>query len=159
MNSTNSDSPRPDSGCEEQLPPILRTATPLDRSHQVGPLLRLVSIPGAQKMEFHRRELVIGRHSSADVQLPNREVSRFHCRLFHANDCWQVEDMDSLNGTVVNGEQVEHSALRHNDVLRIGAYLFQIDLGTGEERAANREILSHPSLFTPKRAESHAKAG
>src|SRR6516225_10846207 len=109
MNSTNSNSPRPDSGCEEQLPPILRTATPVDHSHQAGPLLRLVSIPGAQKMEFHRRELVIGRHSSADVQLPNREVSRFHCRLFHANDCWQVEDMDSLNGTVVNGEQVEHS--------------------------------------------------
>ena len=157
MNTTNPESLRPDSGCSEQPLPILRTTGPLDRL-ETGPLLRLVAIPGAHKLEFHRRELVIGRHSSADVQLPNREVSRFHCRLYHGDTGWQVEDMDSLNGTVVNGEPVKHSPLYQNDVLRIGVYLFQIDLGTGEERGRARQILPHPALLTTGSEDEKARA-
>lgn len=67
--------------------------------------------------------------------------------------------MDSLNGTVVNGEIVQHSALHQNDVLRIGVYLFQVDLGTGEERAADRQVLPHPALITPGTEVRQARAG
>jgi pSer/pThr/pTyr-binding forkhead associated (FHA) protein len=81
-------------------------------------------------IDFTRPDMVIGRHTDADVRLPLPDVSRRHCRFVFADKCWQVFDLNSLNGVHVNGEQVAKATLRQDDVIRIGSYTFTVDLAT-----------------------------
>lgn len=50
--------------------------------------------------------LVIGRESSCDISIPNRQVSRFHARLVPSASGITLEDLGSKNGTHRNGEVV-----------------------------------------------------
>jgi pSer/pThr/pTyr-binding forkhead associated (FHA) protein len=94
--------------------------------------LRLVLQPGGQTLDCTRADLIIGRHSSADVRLPLPDVSRRHCRLICTDGSWQVVDLNSLNGVFVNGERVRQASLRHHDMLRVGGFLLEVILQPGE---------------------------
>ncbi len=52
-------------------------------------------------------ELIVGRGGECDLVLPERQVSREHIRIYRANDLYYLEDLDSKNGTWVNGKQVK----------------------------------------------------
>ena len=90
--------------------------------------LRLVLQPGGAVIEVSRPEVLVGRHSAADVRLPLPDVSRRHCRLQWVEGCWQVFDLDSLNGVYVNDEAVLQAPLHHGDLLRVGGFTFAVDL-------------------------------
>jgi pSer/pThr/pTyr-binding forkhead associated (FHA) protein len=91
--------------------------------------LRLVLQPAGTVIEVDRPEMVIGRHTEADIRLPLPDVSRRHCRIQYVDGRWQVVDLNSLNGTKVNGEPVQRAFLEQGDTLRIGGFIFAIDLG------------------------------
>jgi pSer/pThr/pTyr-binding forkhead associated (FHA) protein len=84
--------------------------------------------PGTFAVEVTRSGTVLGRHSSADVRLPLPDVSRQHCRFVCESGCWQVIDLDSLNGIFVNGQPVRQAELHDRDQLRIGGFIFEVDL-------------------------------
>jgi len=92
------------------------------------PPLRLRLRPGTFAVEVTRSGTVLGRHSSADVRLPLPDVSRHHCRFVCESGRWQVVDLDSLNGIFLNGEPVRRAELRDCDQLRIGGFIFDVDL-------------------------------
>jgi pSer/pThr/pTyr-binding forkhead associated (FHA) protein len=92
-------------------------------------------------VDLTRPELVIGRHTDADVRLPLPDVSRRHCRFVFADQRWHVFDLNSLNGVYVNGERVTQAELHDQDVVRIGSYYFEVHL----EAAANTIRLDAPS--------------
>jgi hypothetical protein len=94
--------------------------------------LRLCLRPGRFVVELTRSGLVFGRHSSADVRLPLPDVSRRHCRFDHEAGRWMVIDLDSLNGVFVNDALVERAELHHRDTIRIGGFVFDVDLRRGE---------------------------
>src|SRR5262245_54237465 len=93
--------------------------------------LRLLLQPSGMVIEANRPEMLIGRHTEADIRLPLPDVSRRHCRLVFTEGCWQVIDLNSLNGVQVNGEQVLQAPLEQGDVLRIGGFTFAVDLSEG----------------------------
>ncbi len=71
-------------------------------------MLVLAEGPGKGcRWELGQAEITIGRHSSCDIVLPDRRVSRFHARLVRKEHRYFIEDLDSKNGTFVNGEPVE----------------------------------------------------
>jgi pSer/pThr/pTyr-binding forkhead associated (FHA) protein len=90
--------------------------------------LRLILYPGGHFIDVTRPEAVVGRHSEADVRLHLPDVSRRHCRLVFANGQWRVFDLHSLNGLFVNDRQVDQATLHHHDLVRIGSYIFEVDL-------------------------------
>jgi pSer/pThr/pTyr-binding forkhead associated (FHA) protein len=90
--------------------------------------MRLVLQPSGAAIDVTRPDTLVGRHTEADIRLPLPDVSRRHCRLVFAEGCWQVVDLDSLNGIQVNGEQVLQAPLEQNDLLRIGGFTFLVDL-------------------------------
>jgi len=93
--------------------------------------LRLVLQPSGVALELTRPDMVLGRHSEADVRLPLPDVSRRHCQFtFHAG-AWHVRDLKSLNGTFVNGQPVEEAPVCHGDTLRVGGFTFAVDLAGG----------------------------
>ena len=67
-------------------------------------------------------ECVIGRSDDSHLRLPNVSVSRFHTRIFFGPDGWQYEDLQSQNGTIINGQRQEGGRLRSGDELFLGKY-------------------------------------
>src|SRR4051794_38746729 len=90
--------------------------------------MRLVLQPSGLVLDVDGPDVLVGRHSEADLRLPLPDVSRRHCRLQFVEGGWQVIDLNSLNGVQVNGEQVLQAPLEHGDSLRIGGFTFAVDL-------------------------------
>ena len=65
-------------------------------------------------------EVLIGRHASADVRLPDLSVSRYHAMLTVSERKWSIRDMGSKSGLFVNGSMVKEAVLRENDVITLG---------------------------------------
>jgi len=67
-------------------------------------------------------DTLIGRSPSADVTLSDEGVSREHAALAYdeAANGWTLEDLQSTNGTRVNGKRVRSSALQSGDEIEIG---------------------------------------
>ena len=59
-----------------------------------------------------REEIIIGRHSNCDVVISSDSVSAQHCRLFRCGRDWYVEDLNSTNGTYIDGKRIETSQLK-----------------------------------------------
>lgn len=73
------------------------------------------------KWVLEPRPMIIGRHPSCDIVLPDRQISREHARIFHTADGFFIEDLGSKNGTYVNGEAVTRPRhLDESDVVQIG---------------------------------------
>ncbi len=66
--------------------------------------------------------MYIGRDAGCSVVLPNTAVSRRHAKLTKKDGGWQIEDLDSPNGTLLNDEPVKKAMLQHKDIVRIGRY-------------------------------------
>jgi hypothetical protein len=74
-----------------------------------------------------RTQLLIGRHLDCDVVLSDIATSRRHAQLRFRDGHWILQDLDSTNGTTVNGERVGRSELRAGDVISIGTQRLTID--------------------------------
>ncbi len=84
----------------------------------------LVVLQGTNVGEMHKiegPEQVIGRASSATVRLNDDGISRRHCRVLQIGGQVIIEDLGSANGTLVNGEMIQHHALKEGDKIRLGA--------------------------------------
>ena len=74
----------------------------------------------------------LGRSSENDFALADPLLSRHHCRLdFTAADELQVTDLDSANGTLVNGTAVSRQTLKPGDQILIGDTLLAVDAVDG----------------------------
>ncbi|MDF2695014.1 MAG: response regulator/GGDEF domain protein [Labilithrix sp.] len=84
----------------------------------------LVVLQGTNVGEMHKidgPEVVIGRAVSAQVRLNDDGISRRHCRVLSIGGQVIIEDLGSANGTLVNGEMVQHHPLKEGDKIRLGA--------------------------------------
>ena len=64
--------------------------------------------------------MVVGRISSCDVCLQDKNTSRQHAAFIREGLGWSVEDLGSTNGTLVNGKAIDHVRLRDDDVIVVG---------------------------------------
>jgi pSer/pThr/pTyr-binding forkhead associated (FHA) protein len=92
--------------------------------------VQLVLVKGAPKRQTLRlrsEETIVGRREGCDVRIPSAKVSRRHCRLSVQDDVLMAEDLDSANGTYVNGERIGGLvAVRPGDRLEIGPVTFEV---------------------------------
>ena len=65
-------------------------------------------------------EVLIGRHGSADVRLPDLSVSRYHAMMTVSDGVWTITDMGSKSGVYVNGTLTKQRKLHENDIILIG---------------------------------------
>ena len=63
-----------------------------------------------------------GRHPSSDIFLDDVTVSRRHAEFVRTADGFAVRDVGSLNGSYVNRERIDESALASGDEVQIGKY-------------------------------------
>jgi pSer/pThr/pTyr-binding forkhead associated (FHA) protein len=92
--------------------------------------VRLVVEEGRKRKSFTlpSTSAVIGRARGNAVRIPSAEVSRRHCRLRVKDGLVTVEDLNSVNGTFVNGELVEgKQTIGPGDRLEVGPVTFIVE--------------------------------
>ena len=74
--------------------------------------------------------LSIGRSKEADVRIDDRYASSLHARVFSRENRFYVEDMNSTNGTLLNGATLNGEAeLIDGDSVQIGDTVFRLEVG------------------------------
>jgi len=78
-----------------------------------------------------RDEIIIGRSPNCDFVIPDRQVSREHARLYRSEDGFYIHDMDSKNGTYLNGSTISKPRLlQDGDVIQVALAVKLMYLGT-----------------------------
>ena len=91
----------------------------------------LVALNGSARGTLYRIKqtgLTIGRESDNDIVLDDETASRYHARLLVepgiGNPQIYIQDLASVNGTLVNGERIVRRLLQDEDRITIGDALF-----------------------------------
>ncbi|MDP6981431.1 MAG: FHA domain-containing protein [Myxococcota bacterium] len=100
---------------------------------QAGSMARLVALDGdveGQIFELQLEETMIGRNPSMDIAIPDDGISREHAIISYEEPDAEfvIEDLQSTNGTKVNGKRVRSATLSAGDQLRIGHTTFRFEL-------------------------------
>ena len=76
--------------------------------------------------------LIVGRSRSCDIFIMDVRASRQQARFFRNNNgALCLEDLGSLNGSFVNGQQIERAILKEGDVVRLGSTDFLVQKRDG----------------------------
>src|SRR5262245_28660277 len=71
---------------------------------------------------------VVGRSHGNAVRIPSPDVSRQHCRLRLDNGLIAIEDLDSVNGTFLNGRAIKGSQVAQpGDQIEVGPVTFLVE--------------------------------
>jgi pSer/pThr/pTyr-binding forkhead associated (FHA) protein len=87
----------------------------------------LVVIKGpsiGEKFFINKQILNIGRSSESDILLDDITVSRHHAVIEKKDSAYIIKDLESLNGTYINGNIVNEKELNNGDRIQIGKYIF-----------------------------------
>jgi hypothetical protein len=76
---------------------------------------------GDKRREITSRRVVIGRSKDCDVQITDPNASRRHAELRQEGSAYWLIDLDSTNGTTVNGRRAARAKLDTGDVITIGS--------------------------------------
>jgi hypothetical protein len=101
----------------------LRTRTPSASGIPARYLLRWTGADGDIRREYPlgKASCLIGRSPTTEIPIADETVSTVHARVWRSDDRWQVEDLNSRNGTFLNEIPVEKTmVLCPGDRLRIG---------------------------------------
>jgi hypothetical protein len=71
----------------------------------------------------------VGRNPTNDVRIGEATVSSFHCEILVAEGGVTVRDVQSTNGTAIDGEPIKEGVIRVGQVLRLGEIDFRMELG------------------------------
>src|SRR3954462_1241235 len=83
--------------------------------------LILTSAEGQQGVTLGARNS-LGRHPDSSIQILDKIVSKEHCRISLEGKTWGLQDLDSLNGTFLNGTRLSGSqTLQQGDEFTLGA--------------------------------------
>jgi pSer/pThr/pTyr-binding forkhead associated (FHA) protein len=95
----------------------------------------------AQRWELDERPLAVGRGEAADVIIDDASLSRRHFIIQQASEGYLLQDLDSQNGTWVDGQRAETTRLHHHDCIAAGRTLFMFN----DPRAAETEAKPLPA--------------
>ena len=69
---------------------------------------------------------ILGRSTDAYVQVIDQFASRAHCELSIQDGTLRIRDLNSGNGTLVNGEQITEATIECSDTLTVGVSSFRV---------------------------------
>ena len=92
-----------------------------------GPFGQLTPTGGGDPIPLIKDRLLIGRRSEVDVRLKFPNVSSHHCRMTLEHGYWFVRDMNSRNGTKVDGRAIVRKRLDPNCTLTIARHDYVVE--------------------------------
>lgn len=92
----------------------------------------LIPEGGGDTIPLLKESLVVGRCESCDIVLRFANVSTHHCELILENGFWLVQDLNSRNGTKVNGNRITRKRLKPGDLLAFARHDFRLSYSPEE---------------------------
>ena len=152
---------------------VVRTATGVNHCHVraafdnervvyntwASTCLKLTTIERYGQMEIGNTPVVVGRGEHVDIQLDDPSVSSTHAELVRRGGVIQVKDLNSTNGTFVNGGRIEgETALGEGDRIAFGESELELRGNALEEPLPEIERTRIVSRPTPKSPPSQKKS-
>ncbi|MGB5704140.1 MAG: FHA domain-containing protein, partial [Polyangiales bacterium] len=104
-----------------------------------------------RKLDFSKPELTVGRVQGNDIVLAKRNVSKQHARLTLKDDQAVVMDLNSTNGTWVNGRKITSPyPLKQGDKIYIADFILTLEPANDAARASSAPRVSEPPPLPPK---------
>ncbi|HEX5038383.1 MAG TPA: sigma 54-interacting transcriptional regulator [bacterium] len=95
--------------------------------------LPVIHFLAPEKTRFRRSRLLIGRASSADLQIDNGYVSSQHAEIFFHDGEYRLRDLHSRNGTFLNDLRVTERVLPKEGTIRLGKLNVPYQIETGRD--------------------------
>jgi hypothetical protein len=106
-----------------------RVRGPVEAAQRTRPQRALLAV-GGRRLLLPPGGGVVGRSGDCDVVLDDTGISRRHAQIRPTPDGWEIEDLGSTNGVLVNGVQVHgREPLRGGDVIEFGSTEVAFELG------------------------------
>ena len=102
-------------------------------------------------------ELLIGRGEDAGLRLDTPSISRHHARVIVGRQYVTIEDLDSRNGTLVNGQKIEQHVIDRKDEIRIGEVSMVLLGGPQQDRSWRGRSLEYIPKATALAAHLNVK--
>ena len=128
--------------------------------NQLEPFIKIASEqakPGtAERLKTRivqeKNVISIGRTSDNDLVINNIKVSRKHAKLEKRGEDWFIEDLNSSNGTFINGKKITHQRLSPDDVITIGGVPLNLErlFSDKKEISGNIQISTNNLTFRVK---------
>ena len=127
-------------------PPPPPAAAPLKTECPLG---LLIPCGGGPAIVLRKPQILIGRSSKCDVVLPLPYVSSRHCQLDWLQGHWQMADLDSKNGTTVDGTAYHRKWVLPGSVLGLKGKRFRVEYQSKGPRPA---LVDDDEVVLPKRS-------
>jgi hypothetical protein len=117
----------PDDSEEVDLQTVETKLSDFDYQEKRKPIIKAVPLIKSDRNAF-KTKITLGRAKNNDVILRAAKVSKIHAAFVVGKDQWQLMDMGSVNGTVVNGERLEKNQpveIQSGDMLSFWRYVFE----------------------------------
>ncbi len=121
----------------------------IDTNTQVARLLIYGENIEGRTYDIHLPAVHLGRAPTNEIILRDASISGRHCVFLFAEGRVRVRDLNSSNGTFVNGQQVTEAQLEMNDIIRVGTALIKFEV------ALKRPKLRMEPDATPHRPPAH----
>ena len=72
-----------------------------------------------REIKLDKPSFTMGRKPDNDIVLDNAAVSGHHCKMYESGGTWFVEDLNSTNGTFVNGKKTLKAGLKNGDTINL----------------------------------------
>ena len=110
----------------------------------------ILSLDGQVLAEYNmtKERYTIGRLPDNDVRIDNAAVSGHHSLIINILNDSFLEDLNSTNGTYVNGKLIKKHALQHSDVITVGHHQLRFvddDSGDADMDEFEKTMVIHPS--------------
>ncbi len=92
----------------------------------------MIPIGGGDPIPLLKKDLLVGRRESCDIRLRFANVSAHHCQLTCRNGYWYVQDLNSRNGTKVNGKRVTEKRIDPGDTVSVAKHNYEFHYSPAE---------------------------
>ena len=100
-------------------------------THDIPLLIAQTGPVSGQRWVLTQETLTIGRDAECDIIIPDRQVSRVHARLRRVDGGFEIEDLNSKNGTHVNGAPLQGAQrLQDGDFIQVALVARLIYVGS-----------------------------
>ena len=121
--------------------PVVKLSDYREKRIQTAHLLLIKSphLEKTQRLYSLKSPIILGRKESADIVLDDPKLSRHHAQIYTDGKYYYIKDLNSTNGTKVNGERIKERRIFQKDIIEIGEYHFEFNV---------------PSLVPPRKEKS-----
>lgn len=128
----------------------------------------MIPLGGGDPIPLLKKELLVGRRESCDICLRFANVSAHHCQMSCKGGYWYVQDLNSRNGTKINGKRITQKRIDPGDTISVAKHKYRFSYSPAELGAVGppppeenddvREIMNH-SLLERAGLDRRAKQG